>query len=92
MKELIPKIIRTCWFSGEKYPVEIRRCMDTWRRIRANDSEQHVSGYLSVYPTERLLPCRSYDGRHDLAFDVHTIYGSWRKRKLGRKIELKIKH
>lgn len=222
---MIPKTIHVCWFSGEKYPVEIRRCMDTWRRVlpdytirawtaadarsigcryidealdrrrwafaadavrfyavykedgvymdsdiflfrrfdeyipehgctvfrevaphfylqaafiigekgnefcrdmfefyserpficangeadetisplrmqeiasrkglRADDSEQHIPGYLSVYPTACLLPCRSYGGRRDLSFGVHTIYGSWRRRSLGRKMELYINH
>ncbi len=60
--------------------------------LRADDSEQHIDGYLSVYPTERLLPCRSYGGRRDRSFGIHTIYGSWRKRSLGRRIEIKLKH
>lgn len=62
------------------------------RGVRADDSEQHIDGYLSVYPTENLLPCRSYGGRRDKAFGMHTIYGSWRKRSLGRRIEIKAKH
>lgn len=222
---MIPKIIHICWFSGDKYPVEIKRCMDTWRKVlpdyeikvwdaeaarslhcryvdealdrkrwafaadavrfyavyldggvymdsdiflyrrfdefipehgcvvfrevapyfylqaafiigekgnqfckdmvdfyssrpfvqpdgsndetisplrmrevaqqrglRADDSEQHIEGYLSVYPTVNLLPCKSYSGRHDLAFGMHMIYGSWRKRSFGRKVEIKVKH
>lgn len=222
---MIPKIIHLCWFSGEKYPVEIKRCMDSWHRIlpdyeiklwdteaaraldcryinealdlhrwafaadavrfyavwmyggvymdsdiflyrrfdefipergctvirevapyfylqaafiigekgnqfckdmvdyynshpfvladgttdetispklmlevaachgvRADDSEQHIDGYLSIYPTENLLPCRSYGGRRDKAFGLHMIYGSWRHRSFGRRLEVKIKH
>ena len=30
---LIPKVIHYCWLSGEPYPLKIRRCMDTWRRV-----------------------------------------------------------
>ena len=72
-------------------PLRMREVAEL-RGIRADDSEQHIEGYLSVYPTENLLPCRSYSGRRDKAFGMHMIYGSWRKRSFGRKIELKIKH
>lgn len=30
---LIPKVIHYCWLSGDPYPLKIRRCMDTWRRV-----------------------------------------------------------
>lgn len=30
---MIPKIIHLCWFSGESYPVEIKVCLDTWKRL-----------------------------------------------------------
>lgn len=29
----IPKVIHFCWLSGEPYPLKIRRCMDTWKRV-----------------------------------------------------------
>lgn len=54
------------------------------------DTEQHVKG-LNVYPTYLLSPTKSYK-RHKDAIGVHRIYGSWRKRKFGRRIEIKIKH
>lgn len=28
---MIPKIIHLCWLSGDPYPKEIQRCLDTWR-------------------------------------------------------------
>lgn len=28
---MIPKIIHLCWLSGDPYPAEIQRCLDTWR-------------------------------------------------------------
>ena len=30
---MIPKIIHYCWFSGDKKPQTIRRCVDSWKRI-----------------------------------------------------------
>ena len=32
-KKLMPKIIHLCWLSGDPYPLKIKRCMDTWRRV-----------------------------------------------------------
>ena len=30
---MIPKIIHLCWFSGEKYPKDIKFCIDSWKRV-----------------------------------------------------------
>lgn len=30
---MIPKIIHYCWLSGEEFPKEIRKCIDSWKRI-----------------------------------------------------------
>ena len=53
---MIPKIIHICWFSGDKYPVEIKRCMDTWRKVLP-DYE------IKVWDAEaaRSLHCRYVD-------------------------------
>ena len=29
---MIPKIIHYCWFSGEKYPPQIKRCIKSWQK------------------------------------------------------------
>lgn len=29
---MIPKIIHLCWLSGDPYPVEIQKCLDTWKK------------------------------------------------------------
>ena len=29
---MIPKVIHLCWFSDDPYPVEIKVCLDTWKR------------------------------------------------------------
>lgn len=30
---MIPKVVHWCWLSGEPYPAEIKRCMDSWRKV-----------------------------------------------------------
>ncbi len=29
---MIPKIIHLCWLSGDKYPVDIQECLDSWKK------------------------------------------------------------
>ena len=29
---MIPKIIHLCWLSGDPYPMEIQKCLDSWKR------------------------------------------------------------
>ena len=36
MKTEIPKIIHLCWLSGDKYPENINRCIQSWKRIMPN--------------------------------------------------------
>lgn len=55
-----------------------------------DDAEQHFKG-LNVYPTYFVSPGKKYK-RHKDAIGVHRIYGSWRKRKFGRRLEIKVKH
>lgn len=55
------------------------------------DREQHLGEDIIIYPTYHLSPSRHYN-HHTEAFGVHYIYGNWRKRKLGRKLERSIKH
>lgn len=57
---------------------------------RQADEKQVLEG-LTVYPTRYLRPANTYRDDAD-AFGEHRIYGSWRKRKLGRRIELRLKH
>lgn len=30
---MIPKTIHYCWFSGEKYPPQIKRCIKSWKKL-----------------------------------------------------------
>lgn len=47
---------------------------------------------LIVYPAYYLSPRKKYNHSKEYAIGVHRIYGSWRKRKFGRKLEIRIKH
>lgn len=56
------------------------------------DTEQHLSNEVIIYPGYYVTPCKKHIIISPDTFAQHRIYGSWRKRKLGRKIELFIKH
>lgn len=58
---------------------------------RCEDTEQRL-GALTVLPTPMLAPRRKYYAIGPETLAVHHIYGSWRKRKLGRRLELAVKH
>ena len=30
---MIPKIIHFCWMSGDPYPADIQKCIDSWKRL-----------------------------------------------------------
>ena len=48
-------------------------------------------GLLRVFPTHFLAPCKKYHASPS-TFARHCVYGAWRNRKVGRRIELKLKH
>lgn len=55
------------------------------------DKEQHLPDDIIIYPAHYVIPRHKYPTTPD-TFAEHRIFGSWRKRKPGRKIELFIKH
>ena len=56
-----------------------------------NNRDTQLLDGLHVYPTAYLLPRKKYP-RTEKTFAEHRIYGSWRKRKFSRMIDLKITH
>ena len=30
---MIPKIIHYCWLSGDEVPENLKKCMDSWKKI-----------------------------------------------------------
>ncbi|MDE6317593.1 MAG: glycosyltransferase [Muribaculaceae bacterium] len=67
---------------------------DCARRMgwKENDSLQILDNNTVVYPGYLVTPRNSGVEVHTEAFAHHRIYGSWRKRKLGRRLELGAKH
>lgn len=37
----IPKIIHFCWFSNDPFPVEVKECMDSWKKILPDYTIRH---------------------------------------------------
>lgn len=71
-------------------PIVMERIALGLRFDMGNRQTQLLDG-LHVYPTAYLLPRKKYP-RTEKTFAEHRIYGSWRKRKLSRQIDLKITH
>lgn len=57
---------------------------------RCEDVKQDL-GILTVYPTRFLAPRKRFKVDKE-TIGQHRVYGSWRKRKFGRKIEIFVKH
>ncbi len=30
---MIPKILHFCWLSGDEYPEDIKKCMESWHKV-----------------------------------------------------------
>ena len=30
---MIPKIIHYCWFGGKELPIEVKKCIASWRKM-----------------------------------------------------------
>lgn len=58
------------------------------------EKTQHLRNDITIYPSIYVTSSNSARTcpKHPDAFAIHTIYGSWRHRKLGRRIELWLKH
>lgn len=53
--------------------------------------EEMDLGVLKIYPTHYLAPIKQYE-RDEETFGVHRAHGGWRKRRFGRRLEIKAKH
>lgn len=76
---MIPKTIHLCWFSGSSYPLEVKVCLDTWRR--------HLPDYtvrVWTYDDARAIGIPYLDQALDLrrwafAADVVRFYAVWKE-------------
>ena len=56
-----------------------------------DDSVVQRLGAITVYPTHFLAPRKRFKVDRE-TIGQHRVYGSWRKRKFGRRIEILVKH
>lgn len=75
----IPKVIHICWFSGDAYPVEVKECIDSWKRILP-DFEIRVwreadARALGIPYVDEALDCRKWA----FAADVVRFYAVWKE-------------
>jgi len=68
----------------------VMRAMAVELGYKSEDREMRLPG-LTVYPTHFLAPRKRYTVDRSTV-GQHRVYGSWRKRKLGRRIEIRVKH
>ena len=57
---------------------------------KREDVEQRLGDDIIIYPSCYVSPCKTI--RYPEAFACHQVYGSWLKRRFGRKIERFLKH
>lgn len=77
-------------FNKTISPIVMERIASSYQFDKNNRDTQLLDN-LWVYPTAYLLPRKKYP-KTDNTFAEHRIYGSWRKRKLSRMIDLKLNH
>lgn len=53
---MIPKTIHLCWFSNDPFPVEIKICMDTWKRLLPDYTVRHWT-----YEDAKAIGCKFID-------------------------------
>jgi len=70
-------------------PYTMKKIADKYG-FECKDVKQDL-GVLTVYPTRFLAPRKRFKVDKE-TIGQHRVYGSWRKRKFGRKIEIMVKH
>lgn len=77
--ERIPKILHLCWFGGGEYPVEVKACLDSWKRLLP-DFKIRVWNYddavaLGIPYVNEALEHRKWA----FAADVVRFYAVWKE-------------
>ncbi len=75
----VPKTLHLCWFSGDKYPVEIQRCLDSWARVLPDYRIR-----LWTADDARAIGCRYIDQALEMrkwafAADAVRFYALWKE-------------
>lgn len=71
-------------------PYTMKSIAENYGYVCDDSRVQHL-GILTVYPTHFLAPRKRYKIDKE-TIGQHRVYGSWRKRKFGRKLEIAAKH
>ncbi|MBJ2184769.1 MAG: glycosyltransferase [Muribaculaceae bacterium] len=71
-------------------PLTMREIATELGYVPGADTQQRLPG-LTVYPTRMLAPRKRYATDSD-TIGQHRVYGSWRKRKMSRRLEKSIEH
>ena len=77
-------------FDTEISPYTMRQIADEHGYV-CDDSIVQKLDILTVYPTHYLAPRKHFKIDHETV-GQHRVYGSWRKRKFGRRLEIAAKH
>ena len=59
---MIPKVVHFCWFSNDPFPVEIKICLDSWKRIIpviAGYVIRQIAG-IFVYDFDKFIPEKGF--------------------------------
>lgn len=76
---MVPKIIHLTWFSNDPYPVEIKRCLDTWKRVLPDYEirlwDMAAARAIGIPFIDEALDAR----RWAFASDVVRFYAVWKE-------------
>ena len=77
---MIPKVVHFCWFSNDPFPVEIKICLDSWKRIIPDFEIRRWT-----YEDARAIGCQYINEALDkrkwaFAADVVRFYALWKER------------
>lgn len=76
---MIPKVVHFCWFSNDPFPVEIKICLDSWKRIIPDFEIRRWT-----YEDARAIGCQYINEALDkrkwaFAADVVRFYALWKE-------------
>lgn len=75
----IPKILHLCWFGGGEYPVEVKACLDSWKRLLP-DFKIRVWNYDDAVSLEIPYVNEALEQRKwAFAADVVRFYAVWKE-------------
>lgn len=77
-------------FDNTISPYTMKAVAERYGYVNEDEDVQRL-GVITVYPTHFLAPRKRYKIDSE-TYGQHRVYGSWRKRKFGRRLEIIAKH